>query len=389
MPFFQNSDGYLTSQAPPPDPRRRRQEIDELLRRSLWMFQREKFGEVIRLCRQVLAQDPNNAQAYNNLGAVYLQKGQLNRAEEALRKALELDPTLSDAEENLFRLRVMRRVEESGGHPVDVEGLMKRGREMVSQGRLEEALDLFREAAAREPRNVRAFNNLGIVSFQMGKPAQAEEYFCHALELYFRHGLMFDDLYEQIKENLRRLRATTGVKLSEEEIESLEREVKPYLEKGEKAFYHISGASRVLHEGRWVSATTYLTATTRRLILYSKNAKAFPGGSKVESFAYRQLQAVRVVRGSRNAVLSLRLEGELEERRLTAASGEEFEVMRGCLEELRNYRARGDDPDDYRALASVAIRLAAALRNLGALTDEEYQARRLAIVSGQRRLTRP
>ncbi|MDP6559374.1 MAG: tetratricopeptide repeat protein [Candidatus Binatia bacterium] len=45
----------------------------------------------------MLALRPRSSLAYNNLGVIYLNRGQLDLAKEALKKSLEIDPRYDDA----------------------------------------------------------------------------------------------------------------------------------------------------------------------------------------------------------------------------------------------------------------------------------------------------
>jgi Flp pilus assembly protein TadD len=62
------------------------------------------FEEAIALC-ETLVQEKPDADLYNNLGALYGQQGRLDKAGEAFRSALQLDPNNSSARENNNKLR--------------------------------------------------------------------------------------------------------------------------------------------------------------------------------------------------------------------------------------------------------------------------------------------
>lgn len=61
-------------------------------------------GEAIPLCEKLLQEKPD-AELYNNLGALYGQTGQLNKAAAAFRAALQVDPNNANARENYTKLR--------------------------------------------------------------------------------------------------------------------------------------------------------------------------------------------------------------------------------------------------------------------------------------------
>ena len=60
--------------------------------------------EAITLCESLLKEKPD-AQLYNNLGALYGQKGQLENSETAFHAALQIDPNNADARKNYEKLR--------------------------------------------------------------------------------------------------------------------------------------------------------------------------------------------------------------------------------------------------------------------------------------------
>ncbi|KAI9201946.1 uncharacterized protein BJ171DRAFT_515997 [Polychytrium aggregatum] len=68
-------------------------------------FKRQNWTKVIASCDKVLSMDENNAKAYYRRGAALLNEGNLDRAEEDLRKALSLSPKDSAVVQELHRLR--------------------------------------------------------------------------------------------------------------------------------------------------------------------------------------------------------------------------------------------------------------------------------------------
>jgi Flp pilus assembly protein TadD len=64
----------------------------ELLNRGLTAFQRDDRKQAERLFRRALELDPRVKEAYNNLGTIYAHRGEHERAKEMYRAALEIDP---------------------------------------------------------------------------------------------------------------------------------------------------------------------------------------------------------------------------------------------------------------------------------------------------------
>ena len=61
----------------------------------------ERIDEAIEQCRIVLAARPNDAEMHNNLGMLLQNQGRIDEAIECYKKALQIDPKLQNARENL------------------------------------------------------------------------------------------------------------------------------------------------------------------------------------------------------------------------------------------------------------------------------------------------
>lgn len=111
----------------------------------------------------VLAHDPKNLTALSNLGIVRYQQGRLDEAEESLRKAAALAPNDSGSRALL-------------------------GVIYFRKGRLDEAFSELTRAVALDPRNAEAHNYLGITLSEKGWAAAAEQEILRAIELNPQYG---------------------------------------------------------------------------------------------------------------------------------------------------------------------------------------------------------
>ncbi|MBO9595845.1 MAG: tetratricopeptide repeat protein [Niabella sp.] len=68
---------------------------------SLAQYNNGKYEDCINTCKQALALDPNNSDAYNNICAAYNMLKQWDKAREACQKALQLNPKHPNAPANL------------------------------------------------------------------------------------------------------------------------------------------------------------------------------------------------------------------------------------------------------------------------------------------------
>jgi Tfp pilus assembly protein PilF len=90
----------------------------------------------VGLIRRAIALNPNNADAHNNLGNALKDKGQLDEAIAAFRQAIALNPNIPEAHNNL-------------------------GNVLTDRGQLDEAIAAFRRAIALRGNYAQAHNNLG------------------------------------------------------------------------------------------------------------------------------------------------------------------------------------------------------------------------------------
>jgi superkiller protein 3 len=132
--------------------------IEQLFERGNTAQAEGDYAEAERIFRQVIREQPNNANAHKNLGVALSDQGKLEEAIAAYRRALELDPDYAYAHKNL-------------------------GVALSDQGKLEEAIAAFRRALQFDPDNATAHNNLGFALEQQGKLEQAIKSYRRALEL--------------------------------------------------------------------------------------------------------------------------------------------------------------------------------------------------------------
>ena len=124
------------------------------------------------LFTHTLAVTDNNDVALNNLGIVYLEKGQLDDAIAKLQSAIDLRPENGPAHDNLAKALLQKgRAEEAMVHyrkfleiePENVEARNILGTALIQQGRASEAIAQWQEALAIQPDNGNAASNLAWV----------------------------------------------------------------------------------------------------------------------------------------------------------------------------------------------------------------------------------
>jgi arylsulfatase A-like enzyme/Tfp pilus assembly protein PilF len=122
-------------------------------------------ADAMRVFRRALEIDETNGLAYQNIGTVHLQSGDLAGAEKALREALRIDPTLAGAHTTLgvVLARTKRGAEavESWKRAVDLEpadfdALYNLTLELINQGRMDEARQFGDRYIASAPPSLHA-----------------------------------------------------------------------------------------------------------------------------------------------------------------------------------------------------------------------------------------
>jgi len=107
--------------------------------------------DAIRTFQRLLANDPRNAVAHENLGAAYTRQRAFAAAERSLREAIALDPN------------------RPGAHTALGVVLAETGREAA-------AIDQWKRAAELEPRELNALYNLAIYLSRLGRAGEARVY---------------------------------------------------------------------------------------------------------------------------------------------------------------------------------------------------------------------
>jgi tetratricopeptide (TPR) repeat protein len=122
------------------------------------LYTRRQYAQAIRVCRQIIASRPGNADAQNILGVALAAVGQTKEAVGSLRRAIKINPKAASYHANL-------------------------GEILRLGGQLDEAIQALEVAIKLDPNNAQALNNLGIVHFEQKKFGEAVDYYRQALKL--------------------------------------------------------------------------------------------------------------------------------------------------------------------------------------------------------------
>lgn len=177
-------------------------------------FEHQRYEEASILYRKALLVDRRFAPAYYRLGLADLALGRRAGAEEAFRRAFELDPGNLDAFRQLAELHFVslaspapvsrqatldslislhRQAEQR--HPDTAEVLLVKGQILAYQGAAEEALSLFRRVYERMPDDTAAVLGLSASLVQNGLPDEARSVAEKLLARDPTAGPVYDFLY--------------------------------------------------------------------------------------------------------------------------------------------------------------------------------------------------
>jgi predicted O-linked N-acetylglucosamine transferase (SPINDLY family) len=149
-----------------------------------------RYEAAVELIGRAIAAVPRAPALHNNLGEAYRCLGRLDEARRCYRRAVELNPKFAQAHHNLGVLAAARgAIEEAVGHyrralaadPRHAEALNNLGHALCGKGELEAAAECLRKAIAFRPGFAEAHNNLGTVLLAQSRPEEAKLQFEQAL----------------------------------------------------------------------------------------------------------------------------------------------------------------------------------------------------------------
>ena len=139
-----------------------------------------------------LRTDPGQAEFYSNLGAALASSGAKRRAAEYFLKSLSIDPhqpkvhfNLAVAlSENGLHSQAVEHFEQSLKYGLNIPGLhFHMANSLAYLGNFERAVFHYQEVIRAEPGNHRAYKNIGVILFNMGKIDDAVGFFEKAVKL--------------------------------------------------------------------------------------------------------------------------------------------------------------------------------------------------------------
>jgi protein O-mannosyl-transferase len=158
----------------------------------LTWHQSRMYHDIQTLWRTAIASNPKAFLAYNNLGTMYLDAGQVNKAMPYFQEALESNPDYPEGHSNIG-VALMRTGRTTEGllevqkavalDPDNAESQYNLGKALMEMGQTQGATEHLQKALEINPGFTKADNNLGIIFLQRRQFAEASIYFKKAISL--------------------------------------------------------------------------------------------------------------------------------------------------------------------------------------------------------------
>ncbi len=166
------------------------------LQAAIGLYRQGRFSEAVTACREVLADEPDSADANLCLALSLKQLGALPEALHALRRVVAIDPESAVGHENLgimladlhqrdAALEAFRRSVEIAPERASAWGNL--GNLLMVRGELEEAVSALERAVAIDPTAALAYFHLCWALRRLGRPGEAVQAGRRAVELAPRH----------------------------------------------------------------------------------------------------------------------------------------------------------------------------------------------------------
>lgn len=156
------------------------------------VYRDKKYDEATELFAVYTDQHPNNPWGHYMLGLSSWKSGDLNRAESAFVRSLELDPKHVKTLLNLSRVHLDQGRPKDAGERVtaalaldssSAEAYRLMGRVRAALNQPNEAIAAYRVALSRDPADVWSMNNMGLLMIQQGRNEEALGPLARAVQL--------------------------------------------------------------------------------------------------------------------------------------------------------------------------------------------------------------
>jgi protein O-GlcNAc transferase len=192
--------------------------VSLLMMQATTAHQSGRFDEAELLYRQILAAEPDHADACHLLGALAQQRGRFEESATLITKAIAVKGDVAAFHSNLGNaLKALGKADEAATayrraivlDPNFADAYNNLGATMRMQGKLDEAEALYRKALTLNPNSADVHDNLGVVLRNQGRLAEAEASYRRALQLNPNFARAHYNLANVVKEQGRLEEAIT------------------------------------------------------------------------------------------------------------------------------------------------------------------------------------
>jgi tetratricopeptide (TPR) repeat protein len=172
-------------------------DVSEVQRTAVSYYNRGEYEKAIEAYKRAIELNPDFTEAYYHLGMAYSSLGKYKEAVEAYSRAVRIKPdyaaayyNLGHAYSNLNRHdKAIKAFRQSIQYePGNVEAYFALGNAYFDSGKEERAVDTFEAAISRKPDNPYAYYRLGLLYFPTGLHARAAEAFTQVIIRDPRYG---------------------------------------------------------------------------------------------------------------------------------------------------------------------------------------------------------
>jgi tetratricopeptide (TPR) repeat protein len=183
---------------------------DEYMHQGDAFYEFKQYDDAIRYYSKAILLDPNNAEAYNNLGVISYKKVEYDNAIEYYNKAVSINSNSSEVFANLglgyaqkgkFSKALENYNKALKINPKCEDAYLGCGIVYAKKGELNEAIKCFNKVLELNPKDAKAYNNRGTAYDEKGEFGKAMSDLKKALELnpnfadaYNNRGIVYDEI---------------------------------------------------------------------------------------------------------------------------------------------------------------------------------------------------
>lgn len=182
---------------------------------GVMFYRRGEIEKAIEAYRKSIRLNPNYEEAYNNLGIIYQEMGNIEGALECYQKAIEINPQYEKGWTNLGLLYILKgdlkKAEESFQkilimNPSHLESYMHLGMVWKREGQWQKAIESYKKALSLNPLHGETHYHLGLLYEEMGRMDLALPHYQRFIHL---SASTYPELALKVKRHLSRMNQST------------------------------------------------------------------------------------------------------------------------------------------------------------------------------------